>query len=298
MRGSGRRRRIAAQGNSAMARDSRDDGKCAEMRGVAGVIIPRARIAWTRAFCQNARGWFRVVFLGEAEMARRMIFVLTLGVLIGLAGAPAWRWLERSLFESLPVYSQLPDFELVDASGRKFTRERLSGKIWVADFIYTRCEDTCPLQTAEMRRLQQGFGTHKDFRQISITTDPENDKASQLSDYARKFGADRARWFFLTGKKKEIKDLALKGFRLSYATKQAALPPESIGERAYRLLAPSAHAHHPGHQEGGKTPGILITHSSRFVLIDRNFTIRGYYHSDDADSLKKLRRELRMLIGD
>ena len=158
MRGSGRRRRIAAQGNSAMARDSRDDGKCAEMRGVAGVIIPRARIAWTRAFCQNARGWFRVVFLGEAEMARRMIFVLTLGVLIGLAGAPAWRWIERSLYESLPVYSQLPDFELVDASGRKFTRERLSGKVWVADFIYTRCEDTCPLQTAEMRRLQQAFG--------------------------------------------------------------------------------------------------------------------------------------------
>ena len=109
-------------------RDSRDNGECAEMRGVAGVIIPRARIAWTRAFCQNARGWFRVVFLGEAEMARRMIFVLTLGVLIGLASAPAWRWLERSLYESLPVYSQLPDFELVDALGRKFTRERLSGK--------------------------------------------------------------------------------------------------------------------------------------------------------------------------
>ena len=266
------------------------------MRGVAGVKFPRARFAWTRAFCQNALGWFRVVFLGEASMARRMIFVLTLGVLIGLAGAPAWRWLERSLFESLPVYSQLPDFELLDASGRKFTRERLSGKVWVADFIYTRCEDTCPLQTAEMRRLQQVFGTHEDFRQISITTDPAHDKEALLSAYARKFGADTKRWFFLTGKEKEIKDLALKGFRLSYATKRAALPPESIGVWAFRLLPPSAHAHHPGHQEEGKTPGILISHSSRFVLIDRNFTIRGYYHSNDADSLKKLRRELRMLL--
>ena len=212
-----------------MAREPRDDGKCADLRGVAGVIIPRARIAWTRAFCQNAHGWIFGVFLGEAEMARRMIFVLTLGVLIGLAGAPAWRRLERSLFDSLPVYSQLTDFELVDASGRKFTRERLSGKVWVADFIYTRCEDTCPLQTAEMRRLQQVFAAHEDFRQISITTDPAHDKAAILSSYARKFGADRARWFFLTGKEKEIKNLALKGFRLSYATKQAALPPESIG---------------------------------------------------------------------
>ena len=145
-------------------------------------------------------------------MARRMIFVLTLGVLIGLAGAPAWRWLERSLFESLPVYSQLPDFELVDASGRKFTRERLSGKVWVADFIYTRCEDTCPLQTAEMRRLQQVFGTHEDFRQISITTDPAHDKEALLSAYARKFGADTKRWFFLTGKEKRNQRLGAQGF--------------------------------------------------------------------------------------
>lgn len=226
-----------------------------------------------------------------------MIMVLTLGVLVGLAGAPGWRWLERSFFESLPVYSQLPDFALVDASGRKFERERLSGKVWVADFIYTRCEDTCPLQSVEMRRLQQAFAAHEDFRQLSITTDPAHDKAATLADYARKFGADKARWFFLTGKEKEIKELALKGFRLSYATKRAMRSPGSIGGRAFRLLLPSAHAHHPGHEEGGKTPGILISHSSRFVLIDRNFTIRGYYHSNDAESLEKLRKDLKVLLN-
>ena len=230
-------------------------------------------------------------------MARRMIMVLTLGVLVGLAGAPAWRWLEKSFFESLPVYSQLPDFALLDASGRKFARERLKGKVWVADFIYTRCEDTCPLQSVEMRRLQQDFAAHEEFRQLSITTDPAFDKAATLAAYARKFGADRERWFFLTGKEKEIKDLALKGFRLSYATKQAMRTPNRIGGRAFRLLLPSAHAHHPGHEEGGKTPGILISHSSRFVLIDRNFTIRGYYHSNDAESLKKLRKDLRVLLN-
>ena len=230
-------------------------------------------------------------------MARRMILVATLGVLVGLAAVPVWRRLERSLFESLPVYWQLPDFALVDASGRAFMRDRLRGKVWVADFIYTRCEDTCPLQTSEMRRLQQAFSDSVDFRQISITTDPKHDKKELLAAYARKFGADRARWFFLTGKEKEIKDLALKGFRLSYATKGAALSPGSIGGRVFRLLLPSAHAHHPGHQEGGKTPGILISHSSRFVLIDRNFTIRGYYHSHDAESIEKLRKDLRVLLN-
>ena len=221
---------------------------------------------------------------------RRMIPVLTLAVLVGLAGALGC---ERSL----PVYSQLPHFELIDASGRAFAREHLHGKVWVADFIYTRCEDTCPLQTSEMSRLQQAFAAHADFRQVSITTDPAHDKGAVLSAYARKFAADTERWFFLTGKEKDIKDLVLKGFRLSYATKQTALPRDSIGGRVFRLLLPSAHAHHPGHQERESTPGILISHSSRFVLIDRNFTIRGYYHSNDADSLKKLRKDLGILLG-
>ena len=84
---------------------------------------------------------------------------------------------------------------------------------------------------------------------------------------------------------------------MSYATKHAALPHDSVIERVFRLLLPGAHAHHPGHQEGGKTPGILISHSSRFVLIDRNFSIRGYYHSNDAESLGKLRKDLRVLLN-
>lgn len=270
------------------------------MRAVAGVEIPRARFAPARGYCKNTggrKGLIFLSFLGEADMVRRMILMLTLGVLAGLMAAPALQWLERSLFESLPVYSQLPDFALVDASGRAFARERLKGKVWVADFIYTRCEDTCPLQTSEMRRLQQAFAAHADFRQISITTDPKHDKAERLAAYAQKFGADRVRWFFLTGKEKEIKDLALKGFRLSYATKQAMRLPGSVGGRVSRLLLPDAHAHHPRHQEDEKTPGILISHSSRFVLIDRKFTIRGYYHSDDAESLEKLRKDLRVLLN-
>ena len=223
--------------------------------GNCGCGISRTRFAQARAICQNARGrtglifWF---FIVETDMARRMILVLTLGVLAGLAAAPAWRLIERSLFESLPVYSQLPDFALVDASGRAFARERLEGKVWVADFIYTRCEDTCPLQTSEMRRLQQAFSKHEDFGQFSITTDPAFDKAAVLAAYARKFGADRGRWFFLTGKEKDIKELALKGFRLSYATKRAALPSGSIGERAFRLLLPSAQPITPGTRRRGR----------------------------------------------
>lgn len=229
-------------------------------------------------------------------MARRVILLAGLGLLAALAGAPGYRWLKARLSPAPPIYSQLPDFQLVDASGRAFSRERLRGKVWVADFIYTRCEDTCPLQTAEMRRLQKAFSGERDFRQLSITTDPARDTGALLAAYARKFGAERARWFFLTGEERAIRDLALKGFRLSYATRRAALPAASVGERALRLALPRAEAHHPGHQNGKNPPGILISHSSRFVLIDRRFNVRGYYHSDDSASLEKLRKEARMVL--
>ena len=225
-------------------------------------------------------------------MTRRVILWATLGLIVMLAAAPGYRWLQGYFFRNLPIYFQLTDFALVDASDRAFTRERLRGKVWVADFIYTRCVDTCPLQTAEMRRLQRAFSHEADFRQLSITADPKHDTGTLLEEYARKFGADRSRWFFLTGSEREIRNLAFKGFRLSYATREAARAPAPMGDRVFRFFLDVAHAHHPGHQEKEGALESLISHSSRFVLIDRNFHIRGYYHSADAASLQKLREDL------
>lgn len=230
-------------------------------------------------------------------MARRWSLLLAAVLLIALTAAPAYRWLSGHLLDPLPVYSRLFEFSLVDASGHRFEREDMERKVWVVDFIYTRCEDTCPLQTAEMRRLQQEFSGAPDFRQLSITTDPAHDTGAVLAKYARKYGADTSRWHFVSGKEKEIRNLVLKGFRLSYATQKAARPAGALGARIARLLLPSAHAHHPGHPEEAGTPEVLISHSSRFVLIDRKFQIRGYYHSNDADSLAKLRKHLRRVLG-
>jgi hypothetical protein len=40
----------------------------------------------------------------------------------------------------------------------------LRGKIWIVDFIYTQCTDTCPLQTAEMAKLQDLSVNDRDLR--------------------------------------------------------------------------------------------------------------------------------------
>ena len=47
-----------------MARASQDNGKCADLRGAAGVIFLRARLAPARAYCQNAGGRKGLISLG------------------------------------------------------------------------------------------------------------------------------------------------------------------------------------------------------------------------------------------
>jgi len=213
----------------------------------------------------------------------------------------------------LPVYGSLPDFALVERSGRPVRRLDLEGKIWVASFIFTNCSDECPLMTAEMARLQADVAPMPDLRLVSITVDPERDSAAVLSQYAERFTADPERWLFLTGDKEAIYRLARDGFRLGIvdATEAVQSPPvkgpafetsgHALDHQPYSSqtqiapwlpsIAPaSAFANH------GRTPDIL--HATRFVLVDRRAQIRGYYDSREAAELHRLRQHIRTLLRD
>lgn len=211
--------------------------------------------------------------------------------------------------EGLQVFGTLPDFSLVERSGRTLTLADLLGKVWVANFIYTHCTDTCPLQSARMAQLQTELAMEPDVRLVSITVDPAQDTPKVLTEYAARFGADRERWLFLTGNKRAIYALAQGGFYLAVedAGDVVPVPPGrrppaarsgpgrrfSIGGLAgtlIRLLEPTPALAHPGHL----SPPIL--HSSWFVLVDRQARIRGYYHSDDEKALDRLRRDVKALL--
>lgn len=201
-------------------------------------------------------------------------------------------WLARGDLSSLPAYGAVPDFALTDARSRAVGREDLAGKVWVADLIFTRCTDSCPLQTAEMARLQAEFAGEGDLRLVSITTDPAYDTPAVLAQYAARYKADLDRWFFLTGDEKAIARLAREGFRLAFATRSSKREaPRALAGRLWAALGPrAASAHHdPGHLAE-------IAHSSRFVLVDRQGQIRGYYLSGEREPLEKLRRDIRRLL--
>jgi len=178
-------------------------------------------------------------------------------------------WGERHL-EGLETFGEVPDFSLIERSRRAVALSDLKGKVWVANFIYTNCPDTCPVQSAQMKELQNDFIHERDLRLVSITVDPERDTPDVLSEYATRFAADPQRWLFLTGEQERIYRLAQDAFRLG----AAEIP---YGKR------PSSGATH--------------THSPRFVVVDRKGRIRGYYISTDGEAMARLRRDLRTLLG-
>jgi protein SCO1/2 len=210
----------------------------------------------------------------------RKLFVLSFAfvVLSVLVGIAFWNWQaklqrqgdgEEKPLEGLKQFGSVPQFSLIERDGRRITLSDLKGKVWILNFIYTNCPDTCPIQSAQMREIQDEFPNEKDMYLVSITVDPERDTPKVLSEYAKRFHADPGRWFFLTGDKEAIYKLAEEGFRLG-ATE---LPHDK---------RPASGATH--------------THSPRFVLVDREAQIRGYYVSIEPEAMKRLRRNLKILL--
>lgn len=196
----------------------------------------------------------------------------------------------EGVLEKLEVYGRVPDFVLIERSGKRVTLADLLGKVWVVNFFYTECTDTCPLQSANMARLQADLANERDVRLVSISVDPEHDTPEVLAEYAARFRADPERWLFLTGPRDAIYRLAIEGFRLGVVD-QGQKARHGLGEVWAWWGPPSAWGHPVPNPE--RKP---IIHSSRFVLVDRQAQIWGYYHGVDWESLERLRPNVRILL--
>ncbi len=179
----------------------------------------------------------------------------------GLAAAVALLALVGCAKAPLPVYGQVPDFQLIAQDGQAFDRTALDGKIWVADFIFTTCTGPCPLLSRRMQKLQNALRGEPDVRLVSFTVDPKRDTPAALAEYGKRYQADTARWFFLTGEEARL---------------------HSLGRDAFKLQ---------------NIDGTLV-HSTRFVLLDRQSRIRGYYDTEDGDPVARILSDIRRLRGE
>ncbi len=162
--------------------------------------------------------------------------------------------------EPLPTIARIDRLELELPTGQTLTAADLDGRVHVVDFIFTSCEMACPMMTARMSELHKAYAGDDRVRLLSVSTDPETDTAEVLAAYAGKWNADPERWLFGRAPVEEVVRLSEKEFLLS-------------------------------------AQGLPMGHSLKFALVDDQRHIRGYYDSEDAEDLRRLRVDLERLLG-
>lgn len=155
-------------------------------------------------------------------------------------------------------------FSLVNHTQDTITQANLEGKIYVADFFFTVCPDICKDMAVQKRRLQEIMAQEDDFVIVSHTVTPQIDSVPVMHAYAKLQGAQKDKWYLLTGDKPQIYRLARKSY--------------------FAVL-----------DEGGNGDESDFIHTENFVLVDKEKRIRGYYDGTSAEDVDRLIQDLEYL---
>lgn len=107
------------------------------------------------------------------------------------------------------------DFTATTQSNETLNLEDLSGKWWIADFIFTNCTSVCLPMTHHMIILQEKLTEENlPIELVSFSVDPDYDSPEVLKEYAESYDVDLDSWTFLTGYDfQTIRELSIKSFR-------------------------------------------------------------------------------------
>lgn len=180
-----------------------------------------------------------------------------------------------SPLKHLPTLSQesIPPFSFTAHNGKTITRDSLEGKIVIADFFFTTCPGICPRMSSNMKLLQDSIlknysAFHSPIRLISHTVNPTIDSIPVLAEYANLYDVNPKLWWLVTGDKDSLYNLSTGFYKLPAM--------DLSGEEDSTLAEP-------------------FVHSERFVLLDRDGYIRGYYDGTDSAMVSQLFKDLIVL---
>jgi protein SCO1 len=200
------------------------------------------------ALAQSVRRWFRI-----GSFALVFVAIATL------------LWLKRPVKPSrLGNFGTVPSFVMRDQSGAQRTEKDFRGAPWIADFIFIRCTESCPMLTSRMSNVSREL-TGSGVRLASFSLDPENDTPEELAIYAAKWHADEKNWSFMTGPIADVQRVVTAGFKVGFTR---------MGEK----------------------DGVPdIQHGNWLVLVDGAGTIRGYFRAEDESDRHALVESARAL---
>ena len=202
------------------------------------------------------------------------LFLAVLALLVPLLVVARMRRAAAADGPPLPILGHVVPFSLTRESGATLTSNELLGKVWVADFVFLGCTESCPLLTTRMSNLQRRLAAEETrrggslaVRLVSFTVDPLNDTTARLQEYAARWGADPKRWAFATGSTTDIQHVVADGFKVAYGK-------TDDGAGAFEIM-----------------------HGNWFVLVDAEGTIRGYYSTDRPEEMTALMADVVRLAS-
>ncbi len=160
----------------------------------------------------------------------------------------------------LPTYFPAPSFQGTTVDGTLLASTELHGKVYVVSFFFTSCTGPCPIMNSRLSVLHSLFADEPRVRFVSVTVDPRRDTPSVLKRYAERYGAKPGRWDFLW------------------------MSPDKL-EQLTREFRVSGSPEHPD------------LHTTRFILVDGQGMVRGFFSGLEEEEAKKLERAIRYLLN-
>ena len=173
-------------------------------------------------------------------------------------------WPQGSAEIKQQVTHRLRSFSLLDQDSNLVTEKTLTGKIHIANFIFTTCSGICPVMTSHFRELQDTLAGDTSVLLLSYSVTPWIDSVPKLKKYAQKFGVDAKQWRLLTGSTAAIYDRARKDY---FAEEDLGFQKDSTE----------------------------FLHTEHFILVDKAQHIRGIYNGTLQLEVERLIADINLL---
>lgn len=150
-------------------------------------------------------------------VALSLLCVFALGAIVLAAGGRDGDGGDSSTFEgaTMPAGLRAPDFELRNQDGEPVSMRALRGRPVIVTFLYTTCQDSCPIQAQTVRGALDELG--HDVPALAVAVDPPRDTPERAQAFLSKQRAT-GRIDFVLGSRAELRPL-WKGF---------AIQPQSV----------------------------------------------------------------------
>ena len=169
--------------------------------------------------------------------------------------------------QKFPSLNFVQPFTFTNQDGELVTQQDVLGKVYVAEYFFTTCPGICPKMNTNMKKIYEKHKDEPDFLILSHTSDPDNDDALRLKQYADSLKVDTKKWVFLTGRKDSLYNAA----RVSYL-----------------LDDPKNNAHDINQQ---------FLHTQFFALVDKNGNVRKkIYDGLLKEDIEQLQKDISVLL--